>query len=79
MIKFTADNKNKEDGTMIGLGLSEENIKRLKAGRTIIIQLKEMGLPTNDEILIFYGQTEAIMKKALEKYIDQDTKISEDP
>ena len=50
MIKFRA-------GELLGFGISEENVNRLKAGQPIYIDLSEMGL--SGEMLIFYKPTDA--------------------
>ncbi len=64
MIKFIADS-GKGGRFIIGFGLSEENLVRLRAGQPICIKLSEMGCKvvhdnnTHDaEILIHYGKTE---------------------
>ena len=74
MVKFTAD---KVNGVLIGFGLSEENIEMLKKGFPIFVHFKEMNLPSNDEVMIFYGQTEAKMKEAMAEFIGPGTKITE--
>lgn len=56
-------------------GLSEENIKRLKAGQPIAFNLKDMGLEER-RVLITYGETEDDIYKEMTPYIDLDkTKI----
>ncbi len=63
MIKFVSRPR-KNKAPLVGLGLSEENIKRLKQGRPIRLDLKDLGLrPT--EIMIFYGATEVDMRGEL--------------
>jgi hypothetical protein len=62
MLKYKAQ---KEDGTLcIGLGFSEENIKRLQEGQPIAFDLKELGLPPL-EFFVFVGKDEATMHKEL--------------
>ena len=75
MIKFTAS---KGGGILIGFGLSEENIKKLKEGFPILVHLKELNLPSDDQILIFYGKTEAKIREGLDDFIGPGTKITED-
>jgi hypothetical protein len=58
---------------LIGFGISEENVKRLKKGMPILINLKEMGIEA--DILIFYGETEAEMTEAIKPYIGTETVI----
>jgi hypothetical protein len=60
MIKFLVNAKN---GTqLVGLGLSEGNVKKLRAGQPILLHLDELGIEGID-VLIHYGETEdAIVK-----------------
>lgn len=67
MIKF-------RKGNLLGFGLSEENIKRLKEGKPILVNLDEMGIP-NCQLAIFYGETEATMVQSLAPFIDFKTRI----
>lgn len=63
MIKFTAG---KEDGaTLIGLGLSEGNLAKLKEGKPIVVWIQEMIPDCKMEVLIFYGATEQAMYEEL--------------
>lgn len=68
MIKFTSNN-------LIGLGLTSENIKRLKQGQPILIKGSEIG--KNENILICYGDHESDVIKFLEdnNFVDKNTKI----
>lgn len=69
MVKFTGE----RDGVpLIGLGLSRENLKRLKDGQPIVVHLADLNLPPG-QILIFYGTTEAAMAKTLLPHIGEDT------
>ena len=68
MIKFKADN-------LIGLGLSECNLKKLKEGKPITVNMSEMGFP-DMKIMIFYGETEEKMQQDLAKFITPETKYS---
>jgi len=68
MVKFNA-------GKLIGFGLSEENIKLLKQGKPISIDLKEMGI--DKKLMIFYGVTENHMKNMLNEFIGDKTEIKE--
>ena len=55
------------DGTsLVGLGLSEENIQRLKEGQPILIHGEEIGLP-EIKIAIMYGKTEQTLYEDLKK------------
>lgn len=63
MIKFTAG---KDDGTtVVGLGISEGNVAKLKEGKPIRVFLSEMIPDSKMEILIFYGTTEQDMYEEL--------------
>lgn len=73
MIKFKAtigDNK-----TLLGFGLSEENLTRLRNLEPIEFDLTEMGIDA--QVLIFYGATEAAIAKNLAPLIGPDTKVRE--
>jgi hypothetical protein len=59
--------------TLLLFGLSEVNIRRLKAGEPIKVDLTEMGL--EGEMLIFYGESERDMALMLKPYINEDTVI----
>jgi hypothetical protein len=60
MIKFLSG-KNMPN-CVIGLGLSDENVKRLTAGHPIIVDLLELGLPWQAKVLLFHGKTEKDME-----------------
>ena len=51
-------------GKNIILGLSDDNIEKIKAGRPISFNLKDIGLEDRN-VLIFYGKTELDMYKEL--------------
>lgn len=55
MIKFVKEMKN--GSTLLGFGLSDENISRLKEGKPIYFHLDELGIEGHD-VLITYGETE---------------------
>ena len=58
MIKFAAQGK---DGTtLVGFGLSEQNVEKLKAGQPIHVEGSQVGLE-KVQVLIFYGKTEKEM------------------
>jgi hypothetical protein len=65
MIKFRGTDKN--DVPVVGFGLSEANVQRLKQGMPILIDTddtKELfGVPA--QIVIFYGNTEESMQEEL--------------
>lgn len=72
MIKFAV--KGDRGRRVVGLGLSRENVKRLKAGDPIHIHLNDLGFP-NMECLIFYGETEEKMFETYKDLIGPDTQV----
>lgn len=52
--------------TLIGFGLSLENIRRLRQGHPILFDADELGLK-DTKITIFYGRTEEKMYSDLKK------------
>lgn len=78
MFRATADGK---DGPMAILGLSAENVKRLKAGQPIYVrrdgQAGDIGL--NKSLVIFYGDSEQQMLNQMRPLIGPDTKAHIDP
>lgn len=73
MIKFRAAH---DEGHIVGLGLSHENLKRLKGGQPIRINAESIGLP-GTTILIFAGRTEQTMASQLREFITADTQVYE--
>lgn len=71
MIKFTAQRGTRK---LIGFGLSEGNLKRMKQGRPIHVHGEEIGL-LRTEIMIFYGKTEQSMQQDLSEFIGPETRI----
>ena len=69
MIKFKAQGS---DGPLLGFGLSEENIQKLKQGQPIAVDLAEMGC-SRGRVLIFYGRTEKEMAQDLREFIGPET------
>jgi hypothetical protein len=65
MIKAIFD---KGDSKMLVLGLSDENIKRLRQDQAIHFDCKELGIK-GIEVFIFTGETEEKMQKQLEEFI----------
>lgn len=70
MIKFKVSGNAKP---LLGLGISAENVKRLKAGQPIKFDASEMGIDA--EIMIFYGETEDDLRKSIQPYISNETEI----
>lgn len=74
MIKFSATDK---DGKkLLGLGLVEGNLNRLKEGKPIKIDGETVGLD-NLDILIFYGKTEESLAKQLAPFITAQTEVKD--
>lgn len=74
MIKFTA----KGDGRqLVGLGITEENVKRLREGLPILVRLKDLDIQGDIEITIFYGHDEAAIYNLLaeHQFIGPKTKV----
>lgn len=69
MIKFATMGKN---GPLVGLGVSRENIRRLTAGRPILVQMKELG--GQGDIMIFFGEDEEDLKRQIEPMMGPKTK-----
>lgn len=63
---------------VIVLGLSEMNIKRLREGKPIKFNLKELGMSDID-ILIFTGRDEHTMAEEFKQFIGPETKVYIDP
>lgn len=70
MIKFTA--KTADGGKLVGIGLSHENLKRLKDNSPIRFKGEAIGLPDLD-FLIFSGKSEEAMAKWLAPGITAET------
>lgn len=70
MVKFIAKDS---AGSLIGLGLSEQNLRKLREGLPIYANGKEMGLSHN--IYIFYGKTDDDMFDMMKNKISDKTKI----
>jgi hypothetical protein len=76
MIKFSAFS---HDGKkLVGIGLSEMNLQKLREGCPIKIGGDEVDV-LDTEILIFYGKTEKEMHEKLKGFIDPETETHIDP
>lgn len=77
MLKFTTTAK---DGrTVVGLGLSAENLRRLQAGQPITVDLREqLRIERGPHVMIFFGETEEAMRRDLAPYITSATIIHDD-
>jgi hypothetical protein len=67
MLKLRGRNRKTGD-PLVGIGLSHENLRRLKDGQPIRFNLSELAMPATD-VLIFAGKTEDGMKAQLEEYL----------
>lgn len=76
---FTARATLDDDSTLLVLGLSKENRKRLDAGQPIRISRETHGMavPKDLKVLIFVGETEASMRAAMEGLIGPLTVIDQ--
>lgn len=70
MLKAKADN-------LLIFGISGENVKRLKEGQPILVDLEEMNLEGSERLLIFYAETEDDLVKKVTPFITKETKIHE--
>lgn len=70
MLKFATEN-------LIGFGLSEENIKRLKENKPIMIDMSKFGIP-GKKCIIFYGKTEQEMQREFTEFIGAKTRYESD-
>ena len=79
MLKLSGVGQRKDGRSfqLIVLGLSHENLKRLKQDKPIIVRGEEVGLP-EAEILIFSGRTEAAMMRELESLVGPNTTVRMD-
>jgi len=59
------------------LGLSNENIRRLKKGEPITFNLQEL-IGSDRNVIIFHGKTEKEMLKTMKPAIKEATKIHEE-
>lgn len=67
----------------LGIGLSHENLERLKAGKPIIFCLKDaLGssghlsrLTDEDNVFIFSGESENSMYEVMKRHLDDKTEV----
>jgi hypothetical protein len=74
MVMLGADDDTGEAGRVVVLGLSHENLARLKAGKPIDIDGDELGLGAT-RIVIFAGETEQSMMAQVQELIGPGTKV----
>jgi hypothetical protein len=77
VIRFTY--RDKEDREHLCVGISAENVKRLKDGKPLCVNVAEMGLAVNGSIVVFYGDTEQTLYESIKEFIGPDTKVNIDP
>lgn len=66
-------------GKVILLGVSDENIKRMKEGQPILVDLDaRLGTTLGLKIAIIYGATEEKILATIEPLIDEETEIKID-
>jgi hypothetical protein len=66
MIRFSGSSN--RGRAIIGIGISEGNVQRLKEGKPIHIHADDMGFA--GEIVIFYGETEDLLAKQLRETME---------
>lgn len=76
MIRFKGS---KGDRTVIGLGITEGNIERLKLGEPIYVTSESVELDQKIDFCIFYGKDIAQLNKMMEPALAKDAKITIDP
>lgn len=73
MIKWKGRRGNRE---VVGFGLEERNLKKLRADEPIYVMGEEMGLPF--DVLIYYGKDMATLVKMSRSGITKDTIIHDE-
>jgi len=70
-----------EGDEMLILGLSEENVKRLKGGKPMYLTRKTHGdgIPAGWRIMIFTGKDERTMAEMVKPFCGPETKTHIDP
>ncbi len=84
MVKFRIDGDTR---TLVGLGLTANNVRRLQAGDPVMIKLDKLGIESGHDkpvdVMIMVGETPAmIMQMMEEKYglaIGEETITNIDP
>ena len=78
MVKFTASGNGV---TVVGLGLEDENIRRMVAGKPVRVRLSELGFTGAAgaiQIVIFSGKDAESMRRDLAPLIDSNTVIHDE-
>jgi hypothetical protein len=78
MIKFTIPKSN--GSTVLGFGITEANVEKLKQGQPILVDLSELGLE-GYEALIMYGTDQRNIQEQLQdaKMLPGDVKFEDLP
>lgn len=72
MIKFSGGGPGAR--RLIGFGISRANVEQLMKGHPIKASLDELFVK-NTDVIIFFGETEELMRKELQKYIGEATTL----
>jgi hypothetical protein len=65
--------------TLVGIGITEANVKRLKDGEPIVVRAESVGLEPPVDIVIIYGKTLDDLSNMLAPMLGPETKIEIDP
>ena len=76
MIKFIGDSRENKGHKLVGLGISEGNVIKLKEGKPILVKLNEMIPDCNIDVLIFYGKTEQELYMLIRPELEDSIKIN---
>jgi len=71
MIKGKANQENGRE--LVILGISQENVTRLKEGKPIMVHGTEIKIPV--DIMIYYGATDQDLVKQMRPAMETDTRI----
>lgn len=77
MLRFTITDDNGR--TILGLGITRENVNRLIKGHPIRVKLDEMNVRVDDAIMIYFAETEVELQNAIAEFIGPETKVNIDP
>lgn len=71
MVKFVITQKN--GPKLVGLGITEENVKRLKEGKPILVKGEEIEM--EHDTVILYGKTEQDIAKEIQESLKGDDDV----
>lgn len=71
MVKFVLSG---QEGTVVGIGISDENVERLTQGIPIKVILKDLGIPGDPPIsqvrlFLFHGKTEQELDSIMREFM----------